>query len=82
MEIPGIGIHGILPTIRGVGTHGAGILIGLCRGALHGVRAGVMVGDRHTDRHGVPVGVRHGAGVRLKHGDRLLLPAHHARITT
>ena len=80
MEILGIGIRGILPTIHGVGTHGAGTLIGLGHGALHGdLRGvGVPVGVQLT----VPPGDRHGVGLPLRLGDRQLPPAHRVLIIT
>lgn len=79
--ILGIGMHGIR-RILGVGTTGAGIHIGRGLGAL----LGVLLGDSDGVRHTVPVGdphvVRRGAGAQLRLGDRQLLPAHLARITT
>ena len=77
--ILGIGMRGI-PHIHGVGTIGAGILIGLGHGVLLGVPLGDSVGDRHTVPVGALHGVRHGAGGLLKHGDRQHHQAHLARI--
>ena len=78
--ILGIGTLGI-PHIRGVGTRGAGILIGLGLGVRPGVRPGASDGVLSTVPDGDPPGVRHGAGVLQWLGVRRLLPDHLVLIT-